>query len=188
MAFTATVSGLDKIQEALKQLGSQATKIVGAALYEGCELTMTDCKIATPVLTGTLRNTGRVEQPVVNGKQVSVLMGFGGPAAPYAQRVHDGVGPKAGHGEIEIVAKNKQVLACPIQQWRGKEVNPYGSGKLPCLSKDGNFVILGKRVHPQGFVGRRYLVDPVKKNIPMIADRVKTAVVQAAVKQLQGEA
>ena len=61
----------------------------------------------------------------------------------YARYVIDGSAPH------EIKAKNKKILAVPLKDWTGKKPNRYGSGKFPMLSKDGKFVLLGKRVmHP----------------------------------------
>ena len=77
-------------------------------------------------------------------------------------------------------------MAVSIRHWKGS-ANPYGAG-LPCLSKDGNYVILGKRVHIPARAGRPYLTGPVERNLPVFATRVQTAVVTAANKQLHGEA
>ena len=61
----------------------------------------------------------------------------------YARYVIEGSAPH------EIRAKNKKILAVPIKDWNGKTPNKYGSGKFPMLSKDGTFVLLGKKVmHP----------------------------------------
>jgi hypothetical protein len=179
--FTYTVAGLPELQANLKIIGSQAPRVVGAALYQEAELTMKQCKEEANVKTGALRDSGYVKEPVIDGQKVGVEMGFGGPAAPYAKYVHDGTPPH------DIVAKNKKVLAVSIRHWKGT-ANPYGSGRLPCLSKDGNYVILGKRIHHPGYRGNPYLTGPVERNLPVFTTRIQTAVAAAANKQLHGGA
>ena len=62
----------------------------------------------------------------------------------------------------KIRAKNKKVLAIPLKVWnkdnRGP-VNPYESKKLPKLSKDKKFVILGRAVNHPG-TKKRSIVKP----------------------------
>lgn len=60
------------------------------ALYLEAELIMTDSKQNyVPVDTGTLRNSGTVTKPEIKGNNVSVVLGYGGPAAPYATKIHE---------------------------------------------------------------------------------------------------
>lgn len=87
--ITVEVKGTKELQRALEKLGKQALPEAGKALYAEAELIMTDSKKQCPVDTGTLRSTGYVEQPEASGDQVTVQMGYGGPAAPYAIWVHE---------------------------------------------------------------------------------------------------
>lgn len=65
--------------------------IVGAIYREG-EHEMTMAKILTPVDTGTLRASGRVEGPEYHGlHSVGFRLAYGGPAIEYALRVHEDV-------------------------------------------------------------------------------------------------
>lgn len=67
-------------------------------------LVLGDAIPITPLRDGILRSTAHVKPPVIAGNQVVVEFGFGGPAAPYAFRVHElpessnwttpGTGPK----------------------------------------------------------------------------------------------
>ena len=51
---------------------------------------MTDSKQNyVPVITGTLRASGFVQEPVVFNKTVTVTLGFGGAASAYAAAVHE---------------------------------------------------------------------------------------------------
>ena len=46
-------------------------------------------KRLVPVDTGALRASGHVQLPVIRGKKVAVVLGYGGAAAPYAVFVHE---------------------------------------------------------------------------------------------------
>ena len=50
---------------------------------------MRKAKLITPVDTGALRASGHVRPPVISPNNVSVELGYGGPAAPYAALVHE---------------------------------------------------------------------------------------------------
>jgi hypothetical protein len=88
--ITLTVVGL---QELINKLGSVAgdelRTEIGGELYKFGEEVMTESKLVVPVLTGTLMNTGHVDPPVQSGASTSVILGYGGPAAPYALYVHE---------------------------------------------------------------------------------------------------
>jgi hypothetical protein len=84
------LEGMDSLIRKLDALGDDAPEALGAALYQEGERIMTTSKQEfVPVDTGTLRGTGHVEDPVVSGTSVSVTLGYGGPAAPYALVVHE---------------------------------------------------------------------------------------------------
>ena len=114
MANVFTIRGLDQVQRRLAAVASQVEGQVGAALRAEAEIEMTEAKKRTPVDTGALRGSGHVTGPhvaVVSGtpsgrnlmgqfqsagarsfggqQVVSVTMAFGGPAAPYATKVHE---------------------------------------------------------------------------------------------------
>ncbi|MBC7340892.1 MAG: HK97 gp10 family phage protein [Clostridia bacterium] len=166
MRITVKVKGTRELRRALEKLGKRTLVEAGKALYAEAELIMTESKKQCPVDTGTLKSTGYVEQPKYSGGQVTVQMGYGGPAAPYAVIVHEGYGPHA------ITAKNAKVLAAPANKWKGGPVNEYESKQLPKYSKDGNYVILGKTVHHPGFAGKKYLENPVNEAAPQLAARL----------------
>ena len=76
-------AGMTKIQGAV-------AKDCAAALYLEAELIMTDSKQNyVPVDTGNLKNSGVVLAPTITGNKVSVVLGYGGSAAPYAATVHE---------------------------------------------------------------------------------------------------
>lgn len=75
------------------------------ALYVEAELIMTDSKQNyVPVDTGMLRNSGTVTKPVVTKKDVTVTLGYGGPAADYAVIVHEAP-PTYGQGKRKYLQK-----------------------------------------------------------------------------------
>ncbi len=75
----------------LRLLERDTPKIVGGTLFRQAERVMTEIKTVplVPVDTGVLRNTGHVDPPQRDARGVSVTMGFGGPAAPYAAVQHE---------------------------------------------------------------------------------------------------
>lgn len=87
--FTFDLKGTAEVQakivEALRSMSGNAE----AALYQEAEREMTEAKQRTPVDTGTLRDSGHVQQPERDSDGVSVTMGFGGAAEEYAIIVHE---------------------------------------------------------------------------------------------------
>lgn len=92
--FTVEVTGVSEVLKNLKLMGDSATKAAKAAIYQEAEEIMTKSKRLVPVDTGALKSTGIVELPKEEGNVVSVTLGYGGPAAPYALAVHEN--PRAG--------------------------------------------------------------------------------------------
>lgn len=62
---------------------------VGRALYKEAQIEKTESMRRTPVDLGTLRASHYVKQPEPKGKNIVVVIGVGGPAAPYAVYVHE---------------------------------------------------------------------------------------------------
>lgn len=75
------------------------------ALYLEAELIMTDSKQNfVPVDSGVLRNSGTVKKPVITSKDVTVVLGYGGPAASYAVVVHE-YPPNVGQGKNKYLSR-----------------------------------------------------------------------------------
>lgn len=91
MAIKSRVIGLGSFKNKLNKLGDGASNIAATVLYQESEKIVTDAKRLTPVLTGDLRNSGFVRPPHVQKSGVSIELGFGGAAAPYAVFVHERV-------------------------------------------------------------------------------------------------
>lgn len=87
---TEHVKGLDALAVTLKQFGDKAYVEAGNLLYQRGESIMLDSKQNyVPVDQSTLQGSGHVEPPVVDGSQASVRLAYGGPAAAYAEAVHE---------------------------------------------------------------------------------------------------
>ncbi len=90
--ISVELKGMDKLKAVLR---IDVTATIAKVLHRSAEDIMGDSKQNyVPVRDGSLRNSGHVELPTIQGSQVSVRLGFGGPAAPYALVVHEN--PRAG--------------------------------------------------------------------------------------------
>jgi Bacteriophage HK97-gp10, putative tail-component len=87
--ISVEVKGLDKVIANLQATGPEITQALAAALFMEAEATMAESKLEVPVDTGALRASGTVKMPVINPDSVTVEMGYGGAAAPYAVFVHE---------------------------------------------------------------------------------------------------
>ncbi len=87
-----TVTGLDALDAALAQFGQKAVEESAILLEVRGETIMGDSKRNyVPVAPdgGTLQGSGIVEKAVIEGENVRVRLVYGGPAAPYAEAVHE---------------------------------------------------------------------------------------------------
>jgi hypothetical protein len=113
--FHVTVSGLPKVQKALKALGKKGPKAMGKALFREGEGIMGDSKEKfVPVVTGNLRASGHVNLPKITINGASVQLGYGGPAAPYALAVHEN--PNVGKTETGSQVGEWKYLERPYKQ------------------------------------------------------------------------
>lgn len=92
------VVGLEAVQKSLLKIGADAQQAIAAGLYQEAELVMTEAKKQVPVDTGTLKNSGHVQRPVISGDEISVTLGFGGAASDYALIQHEDLSLKHPHG------------------------------------------------------------------------------------------
>ena len=80
---------LTETERLMDQFGARAEHAMRGILYREGESIMSGAKKQVPVETGTLRNSGFVELPEESSGTLSVTIGFGGAAAPYALRQHE---------------------------------------------------------------------------------------------------
>jgi hypothetical protein len=84
------LSAFDRLGRQLVEMGDEAMPALAATLFERAEYTMTRSKETfVPVDKGILRGSGYVEPPVIDGLDVSVTLGYGGPAGAYALKQHE---------------------------------------------------------------------------------------------------
>jgi len=96
MPIEAGFKGAQELIDKLLERADRTPQDVGRALYVHGEKVMTVSKRDhVPKRYGVLAATGVVEQPVITlgargvGNEVTVRLSFGGPAAPYAEAVHE---------------------------------------------------------------------------------------------------
>jgi hypothetical protein len=83
------VKGTKGLAQALDRYGRKAKRALKAALFQEAEGIMTQAKQIVPVRDGFLKGSGHVRLPQEQSGGVSIELGFGGPAAPYAVIVHE---------------------------------------------------------------------------------------------------
>jgi len=94
-AIGFAVTGMDEVESTLENATNRLEKTAARSLHKSGEIIMNDSmENYVPVATGALRGTGYVEPPDFGRGEIVVEMGFGGPAAPYALKVHEN--PRAG--------------------------------------------------------------------------------------------
>lgn len=74
---------------ALMRRAKNPVKAIGRALYEEANEIFNESQTQVPVRTGALRGSGRVLLPEESPSGVTVVIGYGGAAAPYAIYVHE---------------------------------------------------------------------------------------------------
>jgi hypothetical protein len=85
----ATVTGADGVRSELLRLARDFKKSAERSLYKFAQIEMREMKKRVPVDTGTLRDSGTVDEPKWSGNNLSVDLGFGGAAEDYAIVVHE---------------------------------------------------------------------------------------------------
>lgn len=80
------VRGWERVERALADFARRAPRTAQRALRVEAEVEMGEAKKRTPVRTGALRASGRVED--LPG-ELGVRWAYGGPAIPYAIKVHE---------------------------------------------------------------------------------------------------
>jgi hypothetical protein len=83
-----SVTGAAQVTRRLEQLAARMPQELAKALREELEIESTESQRRTPVDTGALRQSHRVDVNVSNG-EVSGTITVGGPAAPYSIEVHE---------------------------------------------------------------------------------------------------
>lgn len=99
-------SGGEQLADALARAILRMPDKAAAGLTAIAEEVMGDSKEHyVPVRDGILRSSGYVNDPVVRGRETSVEMGYGGPAAPYAADQHENLEYSHTVGEAKYLEK-----------------------------------------------------------------------------------
>ncbi len=89
-AMSFQLIGVEAMRRRLGQIGQGFDKAVEKALREEAEEIMRQSKNKfVPIDVGTLKGSGFVNDVVRKGKDISVVLGFGGDAEAYALAVHE---------------------------------------------------------------------------------------------------
>ena len=115
--FEIRVTGIAEVAANIRRLIRSYGDASGNALRAEAELLMTDAKMRTPVDTGALRASGHVTGPLLSGREISVKLGFGGPAAPYAVKVHEDLRAHHDVGQAKFLESvlNEQTSQLPAR-------------------------------------------------------------------------
>lgn len=114
-------------QDSLKKLGEHALTMVGIALFEEATDIMekpNGARDQAPVDVGTLSESGFVNQPVIEGNNVTVTLGFGGASSAYAHRQHEELTwkhPK--HGKAKYLEDPMNEARDGFDERVGKRIN-----------------------------------------------------------------
>lgn len=85
-----TLKGVGRLRLNLGKLVAQAPIVTGLALKREGDRIMNESQRLVPVDTGALKGSGMVEDPVLRGNTVLVLLHYGsGPSADYALKQHE---------------------------------------------------------------------------------------------------
>lgn len=87
----AKMLGAKEMVAKLKTIAEKFPDRVGAAIYQEAQIIMTESKRRCPVAKdgGVLRSSGRVGFPERKGRNISVMLSYGGAADAYAIAVHE---------------------------------------------------------------------------------------------------
>jgi hypothetical protein len=104
--------------------------------------------------TGALRATGTVKHPRYGAADISVLMGFGGPAAPYAVYIHEGTGPAVGRPPFHPPVE-------PFKDWARR-----------VLGDESAAYAVAKSVGQKGLKPRKFLERPFRASARGMSSRL----------------
>lgn len=154
MAFkiTAQLKGTRELKRELRRRGREAPRLLGKGLFQEGERIMRASKGIVSVDQGPLRASGHVQLPIIRGTKVKVILGFGGPSAPYAIVIHEGRPPGS-----------KMPPPDSLEGWAGRHGIPTDRGTL---------FVLARSIGLKGTEPTKYLEKPFNAAIPGMAGRI----------------
>jgi len=127
--MSVKIDGMDELLEALKEIGEEAPKVAGAALYEHGQNIMVDSVEMAPLgETGALRGGAYCTLPDDEG---GVEIGYGGPAGPYLVRQHEDTTLKHKVGEHHFLTKAVQKHAGNLTRTLARAIDTFMRTKKP---------------------------------------------------------
>ena len=118
--WSLRLEGAAQLAAKLGQIERELPAALGRGLYQGGEKITTSAKRDSPFDIGTLRGSHHTVPPVVSGSGATVVVGAGGPAAPYAGPLHEGHRLVAwGHDTGRFVAGRKWFEGAALAEWPG---------------------------------------------------------------------
>lgn len=123
MAFVAVTFGdLEDVTRRMERFAKAAphVQMMSRILYKRANAVLHAALLLVPVDLGTLRASGLVEPPIIEGTKVTVIVAFGGPAASYAYIVHEDLEAfhddgQAKYLEVASVAEREGTLAALVK-------------------------------------------------------------------------
>jgi hypothetical protein len=116
------VKKLEKLMERDQTLGP----VIRQAMFSEATVVLNESKRIVPVRTGSLRRSGKVEEPQTVGSRTTIEVTYGGDAAPYALYVHEippNSGGRWGTGMTHKSGKTFKFLEIPANAHRDKFVD-----------------------------------------------------------------
>ena len=95
------ITGDRAMMRTLQAVARRTPARVAAALFQEAEIGMGTKKRRTPVKTGVLRSSGRVDPPHLSSSTISVRLSFGGAASGYAIPVHENLSARHPVGQAK---------------------------------------------------------------------------------------
>jgi len=94
------LKGADRLARLFeKAVASDTVNDLKQAVYGTAEAVMNESKRIVPVDTGTLKDSGRVEQPKMSADGIEVELTYGGAASKYAFFVHEDMNARHADGK-----------------------------------------------------------------------------------------
>ena len=152
LKIKARLRGQRQLQRALAKRGRDAPRALASALFLEGERIMAKSKPLVPVDEGPLRASGHVQLPRVTRRKVTVVLGYGGPAAQHAVVVHEGRRPGS-----------KMPPPNALEGWASRHGIPTDPGTL---------FVLARSIGAKGTAPTKFLEKPFNEAIPGMNGRL----------------
>lgn len=146
--ITVELKGRAEMSRTLRELGAQADRELGAALYAEGNAIMGASKREVPVDEGVLRASGFVATPVATRQGPEVSLGYaGGASKGYAIFVHEGTGPAVGRPRYWPPLK-------PLAEWAQRVLGDASIGRA-----------IQRAIYNRGTKPKKFFEGPLKRRM-----------------------